>query len=125
MNETEPRVTKLKMSNTLLLDNQLSDHVFCNPDYLSDVRNAAWKMQLRSNGGKMLINKIATYEGFDKAVLFLTKAMKNILSFARVKREYRITYDEDDFIIHRRSKGFPDMVFKPHPSGLHIYDPCD
>ena len=101
MNKTELRATKLKMSDTLLLDNQSSVHVFCNPDYVSDVRNAAWKMQLRSNGGKMLINEIATYKGFNKAVWFSTTAMTNILSFARVKREYRITYDEDDFIIHR------------------------
>ena len=59
MNKTESRATKLKMSDTLLLDNQSSIHVFCNPDYVSDVRNAAWKMQLRSNGGKMLINELA------------------------------------------------------------------
>jgi hypothetical protein len=80
---------------------------------------------LDGNGGKMLINKIATYEGFDEAVWFSTKAMTNILSFARVKKEYRITYNGDYFIIHRKAKGFPDMVFKPHPSGLHIHDPYD
>ncbi len=132
MNETDLRQgsnafasNRLKMSDTLLLDNQSSVHVFCNPEYVSNIRKAAWKMQLRSNGGNMLINEIATYKGFDEAVWFLTTAMTNILSFARVKREYRITYEGDDFITHRRSNGFSDMVFKPHPSGLRIHDPCD
>ena len=33
------------------------------------------------------------------------------------------TYDGDAFIIHQAAKGFSDMVFKPHKSGLHVYDP--
>ena len=36
-----------------------------------------------------------------------------------------ITYDGEDFIIHRAAKGYSDMVFKPHKSGLHVYDPDD
>ena len=51
--------------------------------------------------------------------------MTNILSFLLVKSEYDITYDGDAFIIHRAAKGFPDMVCKPHASGLHVYDPED
>ncbi len=49
--------------------------------------------------------------------------MTNILSFSLVKSEYDISYDGDAFIIHRAAKGYPDMVFKPHKSGLHVYDP--
>ncbi len=49
--------------------------------------------------------------------------MTNILSFSLVKSEYNITYDGDIFIIHRAAKGYSDMVFKPHKSGLHVYDP--
>jgi hypothetical protein len=48
--------------------------------------------------------------------------MNNILSFSLVKSEYNITYDGDAFIIHRAAKGYSDMVFKPHESGLHVYD---
>jgi hypothetical protein len=40
-----------------------------------------------------------------------------------VKSEYDITYDGDAFIIHWAAKGYSDMVFKPHKSGLHVYDP--
>ncbi len=51
--------------------------------------------------------------------------MTNILSFSLAKSEYDITYDGDAFIIHRAAKGYSDMVFKPHKSGLHVYDPDD
>ena len=51
--------------------------------------------------------------------------MTNVLSFRLVKSEYEITYDGHSFIIHRAVKGFPDMVFKPHNSGLYVYDPDD
>jgi hypothetical protein len=51
--------------------------------------------------------------------------MTNILSFSLVKSEYDITYDGDAFIIHQAVKGYSDMVFKPHKSGLHVYDPDD
>ena len=51
--------------------------------------------------------------------------MTNILSFLLVMSEHDITYDGDAFIIYRAAKGFPDMVFQPHESGLHVYDPED
>jgi hypothetical protein len=52
--------------------------------------------------------------------------MTNILSFSLVKSEYDITYDKDAFIIHRATKGYSDIVFKPHKSKLqHVYDPDD
>ncbi len=51
--------------------------------------------------------------------------MTNILSFSLVKNEYDITCDGDAFIIHRAAKGFLDMVFQPHKSGLNVYDPED
>ncbi len=49
--------------------------------------------------------------------------MTNILSFTLVKSEYNITYDGDAFIIHRAAMDYSDMVFKPHKSGLHVYNP--
>ena len=56
---------------------------------------------------------------------FFEKAMTNILSLAVVKREYQVRYDEDYFIIHRAKHRYPDMVFKPHSSGLHVLDVND
>jgi hypothetical protein len=42
---------------------------------------------------------------------------------------YRVTFDSDmdtgDFIVHRSNQGLPDLKFKMHPSGLHVYDPTN
>ncbi len=71
------------------------------------------------------ISDIATLKGFEESVWFSEEAMTNILSLAIVKREYEVSYDGDAFIIHRAKHGYPDMVFKPHASGLHILDTSD
>ena len=79
-------------------------------------------MVLKSNGCTLLVNEVADFEGFEKEMWFSLDAMTNILSILLVKSEYTITYDGEDFIIHRAAKGYPDMVFKLHKSGLHVYD---
>ena len=100
-------------------------HVFCNPELVGNVRKAGRKLELESNGGKLPISSIANVDGFEKSVWFSEDAMTNILSLSQVKQEYDISYDGDDFIIHRAKRGYPDMVFKPHLSGLHVLDVND
>ena len=56
---------------------------------------------------------------------FSKQAMTNILSLAKVKKEYQVSYDGDNFIVHRAKHGYTDMVFKPHPSVLHVFDEDD
>ena len=51
--------------------------------------------------------------------------MTNILSLAKVKLEYPVSYSGDDFIVHRAKHGYTYMVFKPYPSWLHVYDKND
>ena len=82
-------------------------------------------MSLESNGGKLPISDIAIFEGFEESVWFLEEAMTIILSLAVVKHEYEVSYDGDEFIIHRARHGYPDLVFKPHASGLHVLDTND
>jgi hypothetical protein len=50
--------------------------------------------------------------------------MTNILSLSCVKREYAVSYDGEDFIIHRAKHEYTDMVFKPHPDYM-VYDQDD
>jgi len=115
----------MSMRDQLLLDNQSSGHIMCNPKFDTKIRSSESPMVLKSNGGTLPINKVANFEGFEIETWFSSNAMTNVLSFLLVKSEYDITYDGDAFIIHRAAKGFPDMVVKPHASGLHVYDPED
>ena len=79
-------------------------------------------MDLESNGGTLPISQVADVKGFKQSVWFSRKAITNILSLLRVKEEYPVSYDGEDFIVHRALHGYPDMVFKPHPTGLHVLD---
>jgi hypothetical protein len=116
---------KFTMRNHLLLDNQSSVHVFCNPQFVSNMRSAERQLKLTSNGGNLPILEVADFNRFNKEVWYLEDAITNILSPSLVKHEYSISYDGEDFIIHRAKHGHADMVCKPHPSGLHVYDPDD
>ena len=53
-------------------------------------------MVLKSNRGRLPANEVV---------------MTNILSFLLVKNEYEISYEGEDFIIHRAAKGHLDMMF--------------
>ena len=100
--------------------------MFCNPEYVKNIRAVVVrKLSLQGNGGTLPIKHIANYDGFEESVFFFVNAMTNILSLSQVKREYEVSYNSEDFIIHRAKHGYTDMVFKPHPSGLHVYDEDD
>jgi hypothetical protein len=109
--------SKFSMRNHLLLDNQSSVHVFCNPHFVSNMRSAERQLQLTSNGGNLPISEVADFDGFNKEVWYSEDAITDILSLSLVKREYNISYDGEDFIIRQAKHGYADMVFKPHPSG--------
>ena len=104
----------------MLLDNQSSVHIMCNSAFVENIWRVSREMVLKSNGGRLPVNEVADFEGCEKETWFLLDAMTNIF-FSLVKSEYEITYDGEDFIIHRSEKGYLDMVFKPHKSGLHVY----
>ena len=50
------------------------------------------------------------------------KINTNILLLLQVNNEYAVSYDGENFIVHRALKGYLYMVFMPHPSGLHVYN---
>jgi hypothetical protein len=50
---------KFSMRNHLLLDNQSLVHVFCNPQFVSNVRSTERKLKLASNRGNLPILEVA------------------------------------------------------------------
>jgi len=118
-------VKKQSIRQQLLLDSCSSTHIMCNPAFVTNIREAGRTVSLKSNGSTLTINKIADFKGFEEEVWFSTDAMTNILSFALVRAEYNISYDGEAFIVHRSDNRYNDMVFIPHSSGLHVYNPDD
>jgi hypothetical protein len=80
--------TSMRMRECLLLDNQSLVHVFCNQEYVNNIRAAERELSLQSNGGTLPIPDIANFNGFEEAVRYSNDAMTNILSLSCVKREY-------------------------------------
>jgi hypothetical protein len=75
-----------------------------------------------SNGGSLPISDIANVKGFNEDVWFSRNAITNILSLKKVRSEFPVSYDREDFIIHRALHRYYDMVFKTHERGLHVLD---
>ena len=52
-----------------------------------------------------------------------SKALTNILSLVNMSKQYWVTYDSKNkaFIVHRHKAKLPNMVFRNHKSGLHVY----
>ena len=118
----------LDLRKVILLDSQSTVDLFCNADFVTNIRESPRSMRLQSNGGQMLMRQKATVQGYQSEVWFSNDAVCNIMGLCNVKRQYRVTYDSDatdHFTVHRRSHGHPDMHFYLHPCGLHIFDPSD
>jgi hypothetical protein len=77
----------LSLRNHLLLDNQSSVLIMCNPDFVNDIWESSQPMILKSNEGSLPINEVANFEGFKRETWFSRNAMTNILSFSLVKSE--------------------------------------
>jgi hypothetical protein len=117
----------LNLREVVLLDNQSTIDLFCNPGMVYNIRKAECPLKLQSNGGVMQLHHKATLEGYHSEVWFSTDAICNIIGLCKIKKQYRVTYDSeksDEFIIHRGADK-PDMAFGMHPCGLHYFDPSD
>jgi hypothetical protein len=98
---------------------------FCNAALVSNINKSRSNIQLKSNGGTMVVTRKATMEGYNKTVWFSTRAITNIIALRNLIHQYRSTYDRDHlmFVVHRESESKPNMEFKMYKSGLHYYDP--
>ncbi len=124
LKQSANKLKDLDLRGVILLDNQSTMSLFCNRKFVSDIRQSDQPLTLRSNGGSMKVTQVASINN-STDVWFSRKAITNILALKDVKLQYRVTYDSYDasFIVWREDKDLPNMTFKEHASGLHVYDP--
>jgi hypothetical protein len=116
---------KLELKELILLYSQSTMDLFCNSVLVSNISKSRSNMQLKSNGGTMVVTRKAMMEGYNKTVWFSTRAITNIIALFNLIDQYRVTYDSDDLmcVVHRESESKPNMEFKMHKSVLQYYEP--
>ena len=111
-----------KPSTEILLDTGSTCSVFNNRKMLINVRKAKRKLVANTNGGPHVCDMEGELPGFFK-VWFNPQSMINILSFADVRKRFRITIDtekESTFLVHI-GRGRP-LRFNEVDSGLYLFD---
>ena len=87
----------------LLLDSQSTIDIFCNSDYLENVKEVKKGIILHTNNGSSNINKKGYLKNYGWA-WHDSSAIANILALNNVKKRHKVTYDSEDndqFAIHK------------------------
>ncbi|MGL5934525.1 MAG: hypothetical protein ACRCZI_02765, partial [Cetobacterium sp.] len=69
--------TGVDMRNVILLDNQSTIDLFCNPDLVQDITETKSTVQVKSTGGKLRVTEKATLPGYHRKVWYSSGAITN------------------------------------------------
>ena len=115
----------LNLRNCVLLDSESTVYAFCNDNLLERVWATDEVMTLLGNGGVMSTNQMASIRNLDTRdpVWYHPEYITNILSLAKIKEQYRVTYDSERggaFVVH--IPGSENLYFHCYSNGLHLIE---
>ena len=112
------------MRELILLDSDSTDTVFCNPKYVSNVRQSKETLSILTNGGQ-ITSHMKCDVPYINDVWYNEDSITNIISLKDMTNKFRVTMDSKEeltFLVH-----MPDKIvkFKQFANGLYAMDPND
>ena len=108
----------------ILLDNQGTTDIFGNADLLDDIHEVTTPLHIHGITGVLMITQQGTLPGHG-AVWYHPHVSVNILSMAKLKQQYHITYDsgqENAFIVREHDNTQIKYIFHEAYDGLYYHD---
>ena len=108
----------------ILLDNQATADVFSNADLLDEIHEVTTPLHIHGITGALMITQQGILPGHG-AVWYHPHVSVNILSMAKLKQQYHITYDsgkENAFVVREHNNTQIKYIFQESHDGLYYHD---
>ena len=108
----------------ILLDNQATTDIFGNADLLDDIHEVTTPLHIHGITGVLMITQQGTLPGHG-TVWYHPHVSVNILSMAKLKQQYHITYDsgkENAFIVREHDNTQIKYIFHESYDGLYYHE---